>query len=503
MPPPDETSTARMSAAGVRLPEVLALGFTGHRKLAAEAIYGAQILNVLQRELSAGRAVYGVSSVAAGADLLFAEGCLRAGVPLRVLLPLPQESFRRDFQPEDWARVEAVLRAAVSVEVTGQDASGMETSRDERYYECGLETVQQSQMLLAVWDGQPARGLGGTAEIVAFAREMGRRVVWIHSETGVVQELPGRVVGSQEADAELAFLNDLPEAAAESQASMTTAEAWLAKLDANAMRVAPQVRRLAAVPIVLTALAAFASGSAPKMQPMGPWLAAGGALGVAAAVLPMLLGLNRRQALWARIRTAAEVTRSAVALWHTPGRYRVIGPEALPELAAMLRSLELLKAQSGGAPTELAAFRERYLATRLLDQKEYFLRQSQQAAEKARRYRLLSKICAVAAVALTAWTLLSDRLLRHAGNAWWLPLVASALFQVATVAGALVVVHDCDRRQRRYLELHRSLAEWERELRAVHTWPPALQVVDRIERALFVELLEWRSLLQNRKMPRS
>jgi hypothetical protein len=66
-----------------------------------------------------------------------------------------------------------------------------------------------------------------------------------------------------------------------------------------------------------------------------------------------------------------------------------------------------------------------------------------------------------------------------------------------------VVVHDCDRRQRRYLELHRSLAEWERELRAVHTWPPALQVVDRVERALFVELLEWRSLLQNRKMPRS
>jgi hypothetical protein len=486
----------------VRLPEVLALGFTGHRELAAEASCGAQILNVLQREMSAGRVVYGVSSVAAGADLLFAEGCLRAGVPLRVLLPLPHESFRRDFQPEDWARVEAVLRAAVSVEVTGQDASGMETNRDERYYECGLETVQQSQMLLAVWDGQPARGLGGTAEIVAFAREMGRRVIWIHSETGSVQEMAGRSTGPAEADAELAFLNSLPDGAADA-ASMTMEEAWLAKLDANAMRVAPQVRRMAAVPIVLTALAAFASGSAPKMQPMGPWLAAGGALGVAAAVLPALLGLNRRQALWARIRTAAEVSRSVVALWQTPGRYGVVGPESLPELAAMLRSLELLKAQAGGAPAQLAVFRERYLETRVMHQKEYFRRQSASAAEKAGRYRLLSKVCAVAAIAITAWTFAEGTLLHHAGGVWWLPLVASALFQVATVAGALVVVHDCDRRQRRYLELHRSLSGWERELRAVHTWPPALQVVDRIERALFVELLEWRSLLQNRKMPRS
>jgi hypothetical protein len=493
----------RVTEAAVRLPEVLALGFTGHRKLEHEVQCSAAVLTFLEQQKQAGQAVYGVCSVATGADLLFSEGCLRLGVPLRVLLPMPLEIFRNDFAEADWARVEAVLRAAVSVEVTGQDASGMESDRNERYYECGLETVQQSQMLLAVWDGQPARGLGGTAEIVAFAREMGRRVVWIHSESGAVQEMPGRVVGSQEADAELAFLNALPDEVGKGASAATPAEAWLAKLDGNATRVAPQVRRLAAVPIILTALAAFASGSAPKMRPIGPWLAAGGTLGVAAAVLPIVLGLNRRQALWARIRTAAEVSRSAVALWHTPGRYRVMGTEALPELAAMRRSLELLKAQSDGVPTMLAAFRERYLATRLLDQKGYFLRQSRQAAAKARRYRLLSKVCAVVAVALTAWTLASDRMLRHAGNAWWLPLAASALFQVATVAGALVVVHDCDRRQRRYLELHRSLAEWERELRAVHTWPPALQVVERIERALFVELLEWRSLLQNRKMPRS
>lgn len=85
----------------------------------------------------------------------------------------------------------------------------------------------------------------------------------------------------------------------------------------------------------------------------------------------------------------------------------------------------------------------------------------------------------------------------------WLPLVASALFQVATVAGALLVVNECERRERRYKEIHRSLADWEIELRAFHTWPPVIEVVSKIERALLVELLEWRSLLKNMKMPRN
>ena len=65
---------------------------------------------------------------------------------------------------------------------------------------------------------------------------------------------------------------------------------------------------------------------------------------------------------------------------------------------------------------------------------------------------------------------------------------------------------DCgrsERRERRYQEIHRSLADWEIELRAFHTWPPVIEVVSKIERALLVELLEWRSLLRNMKMPRN
>lgn len=38
--------------------------------------------------------------------------------------------------------------------------------------------ISMASELLAVWDGQPARGYGGTADVVAHARDRGVRRVW-------------------------------------------------------------------------------------------------------------------------------------------------------------------------------------------------------------------------------------------------------------------------------------------------------------------------------------
>jgi hypothetical protein len=498
----------------VRLPEVLAVGFTGHRKLTDEARCRKWIEDFLaQQKAKETRTLCGVSSVAAGGDLLFAESCLGLGIPLRVLLPLAREEFRKDFDEAAWARAEQVMRSAISVETVGSDAD-----RKERYYECGLETVQQSQWLLALWNGQPAQGLGGTEEIVKFAQQMGRPVVWMQSETGALEsynrpEDDLKHAAQTRHDKELEFLNRLPWLGEGSTPVSPTelATAWLEKLDRNAVLVAPQVRRLAAFPILCTAVAAFLSAAAPRMHwpgllSMPVWLAAGAILGLLASVLPAMLRLGRRQALWVRIRTAAEVSRAVLAQWHMPSRYLAAGPEILPELSGMLRSLDLLKSQAAPAePLPVGEFVGEYLQKRLLDQKDYFQRQSAKAAVKAARYRLLSKVCIVTAISLTVGTFAAGFFVRPGTveEAAWVALISSALFQLATVAGALLVVHDCDRRQRRYVELHRSLAGWETELRALRTWPPVIQVVGRIERALLVELIEWRALLQNRKMPRN
>jgi hypothetical protein len=482
------------------LPEVLSVGFTGHRTLRDEARCRRSIADVLAELKSSHELLCGVASVAAGGDLLFCESCLATDIPLRVLLPLPAQEFRNDFDAGTWERAELVIDRALSVEVVAH--GGL---REEHYYECGLETVQQSQLVIALWDGEPARGFGGTAQIVSFAQSVGRQIIYVNSNTGVIQ-----FSGKQNtADMELAFLNKLPDPTdrVDDGSPTTFANAWLDKLDANAMRVAPQVKRLAAVPIILTAAAVVVTGAAQRSRVADILGAIGIALGVLASLVALFLRLDTRRAHWIRIRTAAEVTRSILALWTTPSRYQIIGAGILPELAAMVQSLNLLKSRAVGARIpDVHFFKDHYLQTRILDQKEYFLRQSQKAARTARTYGTFGKFCIGIAVLSLAWRFLSKWLFGEgslpAGGSW-LTLMASAIFQMATIAGALIVVHDCNRREKRYEELYRALSVWEAELQALQTWRPVMNVVDEVERALLVEVLEWRALFQNMRLPKN
>lgn len=84
----------------------------------------------------------------------------------------------------------------------------------------------------------------------------------------------------------------------------------------------------------------------------------------------------------------------------------------------------------------------------------------------------------------------------------WIQIAISALFQIATVAGALFVIRDCNRRQQRYNELREWLENWSPQFNALSTWGSVVRVATRVERALLVELLEWRSLMRHAKLPR-
>ena len=490
----------------IRLPSVLAIGFTGHRSLPDESKSRESIRGFLrERKARTSAIVYGVSSAAAGGDLLFAESCVELEIPLRILLPLRKEEFRKDFDAATWLRAETVMSKAVSVGVTGDCEI-----RNEAYYECGVETVQQSQLLLTLWDGEPSRGMGGTEEIKEFAEQMGKPVVWIHSETGAMRVLNEPALQDLEnlKDAELDFLNGLPDAGVTlcSDSRTELAEAWLKKADENASRFAPQVRRLSSIPIAYTAAAAFFSGAGLRMPHPETWLAIGTGLGITAAALPHVLRLDQRQMLWARTRTAAEVCRSVLALWAAPVQEEVIGAEIIPELAGTLRSLKLLKALDGATNAiSLDKFKACYRQERIADQIGYFSRNAERSAQRGKKYRDFSLVCIGLAIVSAVLVLLSGTEFRQVGMLIakrWLSVAISALFQLATIAGALLIVHDCERRQRRYREFQHWLEEWDAEVVKLRTWPTVLKVAVRIERALLVELLEWKSLVRNVKLPR-
>jgi hypothetical protein len=485
----------------VQLPATLAIGFTGHRKLPDEARCREAIRRVLlEWRAKTPGVIYGVTSAAAGGDLLFAETCLELNLPIRIFLPVPKEKFREDFDELSWERAESVFTKALSVEVTG---AGEKLT--ERYYECGIETVQQSQLLLALWDGEPSQGLGGTADMVHFAREQERPVIWIHSVTCAVQNFnAGPEILN---DPEMRFLNQLPGPAVQLAAGFPhdLACAWFVKLDENASRVAPQFRRMAAIPIFCTAAAAVLSGKTAYTGSSVIWLWMGTALGIMAASLPTVMRLSRRQVAWTRMRTAAEICRSCLALWRTPAPYEVVGPEVVPDLAGMLTSLNFLKmSDRPGRENNLEEFKRLYRSERVQHQIAYFSRHAEHAAAWARRYRIVTWASTILAAGLDFWLLLNAHGLDHSISARLKPELAlsvAVFFQIATVAGSLVVVNDYVRRRDRYRELHRMLVQWDKQLELSETWHIVLRIATTVEKALLAELIEWRSHIRNQKLP--
>jgi transposase-like protein len=60
---------------------------------------------------------------------------------------------------------------------------------EEAFFAAGKQVVEQSELLFAVWNGRPAAGLGGTADVVKHATDSGIPVVHINPITAVVRTL--------------------------------------------------------------------------------------------------------------------------------------------------------------------------------------------------------------------------------------------------------------------------------------------------------------------------
>ena len=485
----------------VKLPTILAIGFSGHRQLADENKCRTAIRKVLEDwKAKVPGVIYCVSSAAAGGDLLFAEACIEMNLPIRIFLPFPKESFRADFDELTWERAELVMASALSVEV-----KGVSRESKEGYYECSIETVQQSELLIALWDGKHGRGLGGTADAVYFALEQGRTIVWINSASGAIQYLNEKKELLR--DPEMDFLNGLADGPLKLPANTPEdlVQAWFTKVDERANHVAPQFRRLAAIPIFCTAAAALLSGRTAFTGEGVIWLWMGTVFAIMAAALPVVMRLTQRQITWTRLRTAAEICRSCMALWQTPALYDVVGPEVVPELAGMLMSLKYLKMSDQAArQTSLDDFKRLYRGNRVQRQIVYFSSHAALATRAVRRYQILIWAVVILAGAFNVWILSNA----HGLHVWmpgrWKPelaFTAASFFQIATVAGALLVVNDYERRRDRYRELHRMLTQWDKQLDLSQTWPIVLRITSMVEKALLAELIEWRSHIRNRKLP--
>jgi hypothetical protein len=160
-------------------PPAVAIAVTGHRILDEIDKLQAGLEQVVHRLEDAYPGPWTiVSALAEGADRLVAHRLLaRKGTRLVAVLPLEREDYETDFATDESRREFADL-VDQAVDVVKAPA---QASRDEAYEAGGRTVLDRADVLVAVWDGQGAQGLGGTGGIVAQARQRGLPLVWVHA----------------------------------------------------------------------------------------------------------------------------------------------------------------------------------------------------------------------------------------------------------------------------------------------------------------------------------
>ena len=177
------------------MPFVLSVGVTGHRADALEAGDVERLRERVRATLllieQGGRALlrrepacFGsaeprlrfVSPIADGTDQIAAELAVELGWELQAILPFAREHYRESLANHGAReRFDALLQhSTCSLELPGDPDESVDA-----YVMTGRATVAHCDMLIAVWDGKPPRGRGGTAEVVQLALTRGTAIVHV------------------------------------------------------------------------------------------------------------------------------------------------------------------------------------------------------------------------------------------------------------------------------------------------------------------------------------
>jgi hypothetical protein len=279
---------------------------------------------------------------------------------LEAALPLPPAEYLRDFEDEASRRqFEQLLKRASRTWIAPATVS-----REEAYEKAGCYMVDRSDVVVALWDGESARGRGGTAAIVAYARDRDVPLVWVHTQgkPTVTSELTSprasvvRSAARQLGEYNLGVIQamdfdtrvrkqiedlrpDLPEASRIDPLSVSVENvaAWLVpyfvRADVLAVRLQRMFRGLSTATFVMAAAAVLIVAIQVNFFPSQNWLVA---LEVIALVgLLMVPILNWRWRLHDRdglrqVRRTGAAARGRYRAGNARGEQRLVWRDAVP-----------------------------------------------------------------------------------------------------------------------------------------------------------------------------
>jgi hypothetical protein len=177
------------------------VGVVGHRKLPAGnqtalADIVSEILTLVKQTLSEARGnpalglapfcdnqpvgLRIISPLAAGADQLVAQAGLELGYTLHCPLPFGREKYSRSFRDCEEHALDGSWRLLDRAESILQLDGDYDNAPELAYQAVGRVVLTYSDLLIAIWDGQQEKGIGGTAQIVREAHGRQIPIVWIN-----------------------------------------------------------------------------------------------------------------------------------------------------------------------------------------------------------------------------------------------------------------------------------------------------------------------------------
>ncbi len=156
----------------------LVVGVTGHRDLlpTEETLIKDRVRAFFESLMSQfpDLPLLVMTPLAEGADRIAAEVAHELGIPIVVLLPMPEHLYQSDFEGESLAEFQAMRRLGECIELPllpdldEDDVKRPGPGRDYQYAQLGAYLAAHSHILLAVWDGRPSSAPGGTGHVIKF-----------------------------------------------------------------------------------------------------------------------------------------------------------------------------------------------------------------------------------------------------------------------------------------------------------------------------------------------
>ena len=116
-----------------------------------------------------------LSSLATGSDQVFACAAIDLHIPVVAVLPV--EGYERYFKGRELANYQLLLEQCEVIQLTCKG------DPEHAFFNAGKFVVDNTEMLFAIWDGQAAEGLGGTADIVSYALTHSRKIIHLNPIT--------------------------------------------------------------------------------------------------------------------------------------------------------------------------------------------------------------------------------------------------------------------------------------------------------------------------------